>query len=584
MAGIKVSKLLTVAFLFTAPNIGYGQISCESIFSTPTQSAPQKLALYALLRDPEMAKALAQKQLESLVLQYASAILKVPASEVLANKKVSPLQIKDLGETGTTRQEEVILLKLAQLSNEGKLQPAVMQILNTLKSKADSIPQLAKLKNIKPEQEAFVVSTLMANVEGILSLRGLSNKSAKNKYVEWPELSDSMLADLNKSPSGMKHILDFSQTKFRSASNLKILVDGPQSFAMRDSLIASAKKSIDIMSWAIYSDKTGFEAADLLIKKKAENISIRIIVDGQTAMKPGYTEAVQKLEKAGVEVIRYYSTFHTFEGQHRKMIIIDGEHMIAGGLNFGDVYSHKNPDLNVPRWRDTDVYLQGDAVVEGSNLFAKVWNDQIRLQSLSLNMMQNVSKAKTASDTKVAVINHDPSQTVGGSTIMLTLLKGIRESQKSIEIENAYVVLFPALKAELQAAIQRGVRVRVLTNSHVSVDEPIIAIPILRSAYDLAKMGAEVFLKKGSTLHSKLAIFDDQHTMVMSYNLHPRSERIEEEMALLIQDSKINAEMRQVFESDISAEKAIKINNAEEIQIPDNLIALPILRVFFDAL
>lgn len=167
---------------------------------------------------------------------------------------------------------------------------------------------------------------------------------------------------------------------------------------------------------------------------------------------------------------------------------------------------------------------------------------------------------------------------------MMTLLKGIREAQSTIEIENAYIVLFPALKTELQSAIQRGVKVRVLTNSHISVDEPIIAIPILRSAYDLAQMGAEVYLKKGHTLHSKLAIFDDQHTMVMSYNLHPRSERIEEEMALLIKDRKINADMKRIFEADISSEKAIKINRAEEIQIPENVIALPILRIFFDAL
>lgn len=67
--------------------------------------------------------------------------------------------------------------------------------------------------------------------------------------------------------------------------------------------------------------------------------------------------------------------------------------------------------------------------------------------------------------------------------------------------------------------------------------------------YDLAQMGTEVYLKQGHTLHSKLAIFDDQHTMVMSYNLHPRSGRIEEEMALLTKDRKINADMKRSFDA-----------------------------------
>lgn len=232
------------------------------------------------------------------------------------------------------------------------------------------------------------MNTLVANVEGILSLRGLTTRSAHNKYSEWPELSKTMLQELNKAPKGLGHILHFAKAKFQNAENVQILVDGPQSFSLRDSLMATAKKSIDVMSWAIYSDKTGFEAVDLLIKKQSENVKVRVMVDGQTATKPGYTEAVQKLETAGVEVVRYFSPLHSFEGQHRKMIIIDGEHMIAGGLNFGDVYSHKNPDLSVQRWRDTDMYVQGDAVHEGANLFVKVWNDQIQLQSLSLPKMK----------------------------------------------------------------------------------------------------------------------------------------------------------------------------------------------------
>lgn len=587
MAGLKVLRLLTVGFLFATPVLGQTQIVCDSVLNRPADSLSKGADLRSLFSNTELAKNLAQKQLTDLLLQYASAILKVPPSDVLAAKKISPLQIKDLGETGTSPQEALVLVRLAQLSNEGNLKPALMQLLGVLKSKADTLPQLAPLKNLKPEQETYLINTLVANVEGILSLRGLTKNSQEIKYIEWPELSNLMLSDLNKAPKGMNQILYFAKAKFQSANSIRILVDGPQSFALRDSLMASAKKSIDIMSWAIYSDKTGFEAVDLLIKKKSENLKIRIMIDGQTAMKPGYTEAVQKLENAGIEVVRFFSPLHSFEGQHRKMIIIDGEHLIAGGLNFGDVYSHKNPDLNVPRWRDTDIYTQGEAVTEGSNLFAKVWNEQISLQTLSLEKMQPEqvnSNINTSEESKISIINHDPSQTVGGSSIMMTLLKGIRESKKSIAIENAYIVLFPALKAELQAAIQRGVNVKVLTNSHISVDEPIVAIPILRSAYDLAKMGAEVYLKKGHTLHSKLAIFDDQHTMVMSYNLHPRSERIEEEMALLIQDTKINSEMRQVFESDISAEKAIKVINADEIQIPENLVALPILRIFFDAL
>jgi phosphatidylserine/phosphatidylglycerophosphate/cardiolipin synthase-like enzyme len=45
-------------------------------------------------------------------------------------------------------------------------------------------------------------------------------------------------------------------------------------------------------------------------------------------------------------------------------------------------------------------------------------------------------------------------------------------------------------------ALRRGVRVRILSNSKESIDEPMITRPILDSLAMLAKNGAEVYTKK----------------------------------------------------------------------------------------
>lgn len=155
MAGTKVFKLLTAGFLFATPALSSAQISCESVLLSSDVTSPQKAAIQALLENPLLAKSLGQKQLEALVLQYASAILKVPVTDIIATKKVSPLQIKDLGESGTTPQEAMALAHLGKLSEQGQLQPAVLQLLAFLKSKAETTPQLAQLKNLSPEQETF---------------------------------------------------------------------------------------------------------------------------------------------------------------------------------------------------------------------------------------------------------------------------------------------------------------------------------------------------------------------------------------------------------------------------------------------
>jgi cardiolipin synthase len=584
MRSFKTLKFLTAGgLLLSLSSMAQAQVACSSVLNEQKTAVPNLT--------PQMMKALetqVKAQIQAQLIQYASIILKVPITTVIATKKVSVMQVKDLGETGAAPQEMMVLAELAKLNAKGELRPSVLKLLAALKSKADQVPQLAPLKNLKPEQEEFLVATLISNVEGLLALRGMTPTTATVKYTEWPALSAAMQARLDQSPAGLENILYFAEAKPRAADQVKILVNGPASFAMRDSLMAKAKKSIDILSWAVYSDMTGFAAAELLIQKHQEGVHVRVVIDGQVAAKAGYTEAVQKMEKAGIEVVRWISKTHSFEGQHRKMMIIDGEHIIAGGLNFGDVYSHKNPDLKIPRWRDTDVYLHGEVVAEGMNLFARVWNEQVRDQKLAYAPMTEKQLAVEPSvrdGDMVAVLDHNPSQLhQQGSTIMMTLLKGIREAKETVEIENAYVVLFPALKNEIAAAVARGVKVRVFTNSATSVDEPIVSIPILRSAFELSSVGAEVYLKKGATLHSKLAVFDGKYTMIQSYNLHPRSERVEEEMAMLILSKSFAQEVRAVFEADIQADLATKVERPEDIQIPDSGTALPILRIFFDML
>ncbi|WP_413577995.1 phospholipase D-like domain-containing protein [Bdellovibrio sp. HCB290] len=577
----KVNKFLTVSGLLLLTSVSASQAlaaeQCSAVFATNSQALPADV-------NPVLLMSLFKQQVQAQLGQYAYQIVKGNPAEVLKSKSISPLIVRDLAELGTLKQETALLMEMAKLSTAGKLRPALVTLMEQLKT----LPELGGKPNpligLAPEKQAYLLETAVSSIEGVLSLRGLTNSNVK--YVEWPVLSKTMTERLDKAPVGLDHILHFSKSEFHKTSEVKILVDGEQSFAMRDSLMSKAKKSIDIMTWAVYSDKTGFEAADLLIRKHQSGVKVRLIVDGQVAGKPGYTEAVQKMEQAGIEVIRWTSASHSFKGQHRKMLIIDGEHVIAGGLNFGDVYSHKNPDVNVPRWRDTDVYIRGESTNVSRQLFADVWNRQVKEKNLSFKPIQIREKKQVAPETGdlVAVLNHDPAMDQSGSTIMMTLLKGIREAKSTVDIENAYVVTFPALKNEIQAAVARGVRVRVLTNSHTSVDEPIVSLPILRSAHELASIGAQVYLRKGSTLHSKLAVIDGEYSMVMSYNLHPRSEKVEGEMAMVVKGKRFADSVTEAFMADISPDRATHIPSPDFIQLPSDPSVIPVLRIFFDML
>ena len=165
---------------------------------------------------------------------------------------------------------------------------------------------------------------------------------------------------------------------------------------------------------------------------------------------------------------------------------------------------------------------------------------------------------------------------------MLSILKAIYGASTLINIENAYVIMMPALKAALLDALARGVQVNVLTNSAASVDEPMVSVPILKSLPDLLNAGARIYLKKGDTLHSKFITVDGLFCQVGSFNLHPRSIRYENEMAVNILGPQKTMELDAVFNRDIS--QAQQITRFEQLNIPASLQNDLIQRYLFNQL
>jgi cardiolipin synthase A/B len=525
-------------------------------------------------------KASSQQALQN----YLAAILKAPPT----SKSIPALSINDLSEKDTVAQEKQILNALTALADRDRLGTSIDQLIKKIQQ-SDS-PISGQVKDLPPEKLAYAKAMLKGSVEGILRLRGLTKDSKKNKYMEWSELSKTMIQKIDKDQSNSEtqsNLLSLAESKWINTAKTEILVDGPASFAKRDLMIKNAKESIHILTWAIYDDMTGKQSVDLILqqKKLKPNLKIRIIVDAQVAA-ASYGPQVKRLEDNGIEVIRWFSTAKPFVGQHRKMIIVDNKKMVAGGLNFGDVYSHKNPQS--AHWRDTDLYVEGNGATEGNRLFSQIWNQQVTEHKMKYEKMRLPMFSNGANENiKMGIINHDAVEDRQGSTIMLTVLKAIRMAKTQIDIENAYIILFPALKIELTKAIkERDVKVRIFTNSGESVDEPVVSVPILRSVSEFADMGAEVYVKRGTTLHSKLMVIDNRYSMIMSYNLHPRSERLEGEMAIVIDNKEIATDMHNIFtyDTDTTKERAYLIRSSSEVQIPDSPTTIPTLRLFFDML
>jgi cardiolipin synthase len=485
--------------------------------------------------------------------------------------------------------EQQLIGAMVQLSASGQLEPVLMQLAG-LAAEAGALPD-----GISDEKKQELVGQLAGMVQAELTSRGLIPGATTQPFEPWDKLSARLLEQVRdtavapagpgttsalRDPAFIAELEQLQGAKFSSGNSIKPLIDGPASFAARDKLIDEAETSIHLMSWAFYDDHTGRETADKLIKKAAEGVEVRVIVDGQVAARSAHDDVIKHLEDNGVEVVRWRNPERPFDGQHRKVMVVDGHTAIAGGINVGDHYSHRGP-ADGHKWRDTDVLVEGRGARDSELLFAQVWNEQVQTHSLAFDAVETPTDPAGAGvgDAKVAVVNHTPGD---DAHILLSTLKAIEGATESVDITNAYFIETPAIKDALLAALERGVNVRILTNSAESVDEPIVTAPILASLPDLADAGAEIYLKTGDTLHAKSMVVDGFFSSVGSYNLHPRSHRYEGEMMMNALDEDLAGGLTEAFDRDAAA--ATRVNTGADVEIPKSAFTMIASRYFFDQL
>lgn len=422
-----------------------------------------------------------------------------------------------------------------------------------------------------------------------ITLTALGKKSASswkkiNKQIK-KEMSHTTVKD-NSDPTYKAEFDRLTNARPTSYTNSEILVNGKASFVRRKQMIDDAQESILFMSWAIYDDYTGKLHSDWLLEKIQKNpdIKIRLLVDGQIALQDNHFMELKRLEKKSdgrIQVIRWITNRYRGNGTHRKFFIVDQKKVIFGGINVGDYYSHLNPE--VPGWRDTDIYFEGDIAQKSAELYAEIWNQQIAENNFDVEAL-DIEKRSVAAGIPMSLIDHKPGDKhhKADHNILMAYAKLVSEARVSIDIQNAYFIFNPIIKHALDEALSRGVKVRIMTNSNESVDEPVVSVPVLQSARLASEMGADVFLRKGTTLHSKFMIVDNKIVILGSDNLHPRSQHFEGETMTVSFDEKLASDLTAVFEEDIRSTRVISV--PQDIVVKNTFLSFLVKLLFFNHL
>ena len=539
---------------------GRAPFDTELIYRTAVSPSPSYTADIPMPKEPVLRTAPEPAEQKRLVGGFSAKIVGI---------------LRDNWYNPTAAIRKIVVAEMGKAQAAGVLEPTLVSVLSNpaIKKLLPDNYRESLIKNIVTELE---ITDSVPGVQGgepwpAMSARQLNMVKTSSFAPRGPGQNPLFLE-----PGFISEFEKVTGSDFSGANSVELLINGPASFAMRERLIKNAKKSIHILSWAVYDDNTGNWLVELLSAKKKEGLEIKVMVDEQTAELYGDKKSLPRLEAAGVEVVRFREPLRKFDGLHAKLLVVDGKYAISGGMNFGDEYSHMG---NTAKWRDTDVLVSGPAVEQAETNFRSIWTEQTKVKNLSFQPFDKTAPAHAGGSSRVSYVFQQPAKE---SYVFLGILKAIYGASTRINIENAYVVTTPALIQALKDAIKRSVEVNILTNSKDSVDDPVMAVPILTSLEELRRSGARIYLKQGAMVHSKFMTVDGIFCGIGSFNLHPRSIRLETEMIANIIDPVKTSELDEVFYRDAAAAK--KVAARKDLEIPISPISWLAEKCFFNQL
>ena len=155
------------------------------------------------------------------------------------------------------------------------------------------------------------------------------------------------------------------------------------------------------------------------------------------------------------------------------------------------------------------------------------------------------------------------------------------KAQEELLITNAYIIPGERGMEFFRALNERGVEVRILTNSLASHDVPAVNSHYEPWRDDILETGARLYELRADAaiqsivdvppvsakfvgLHTKASVSDGRHVFIGSMNLDPRSAAINTEMGAVIDSTGLGQELRDLMLRDMSPD------NAWEVSIADN--------------
>ncbi len=459
-----------------------------------------------------------------------------------------------------------------------------------------------------------------------------------SKDERFPAIDQDFCAQihLDNAASLSDQLKDFD-TLMAAKTAVYSLEEGDISMIARAWLTESASESIDIQYFIFSSDNIGLIAVDYLLRAADRGVAVRLLVDDiMVAADAEDLLALDAHPNLSIKIYnpsanigknlpeKLYSLATDFQGfnqrMHNKTFIVDGKVVITGGRNIADEYFDYDHEYN---FRDRDILLIGRAAKDVKMSFEEFWNSDLSvavgelaaterdlkaaekyeyLHQYACNpenfwpqVREKIKRVPTAFQQiqetgkliwvdSVVFVSDVPGKNSGeeglrgGGKSTDFLIDLIKNAKHSVYIQSPYLVTTEKGQQLFKSASDRGVDIRILTNSIASTDNLEAFSGYQRDRKKLLDIGVGIYEFKPDAairfkimtgalqeavgyaptfgLHAKSMVIDRNVAVIGTFNLDPRSANLNTECLVAVYDSTIAVNLIDAMVEDMKPENA----------------------------
>jgi cardiolipin synthase len=298
-----------------------------------------------------------------------------------------------------------------------------------------------------------------------------------------------------------------------TAATIEPLVEGTAFFPRIFADVEEARFSVHILMFGWREGEVGVQLTELLKRKLAEGVEVRVIVD-RYGSRP-YEEAREMftgLAAAGAQIVVNdelpldrdglypddqgidWRQDEVGRADHRKLFVIDGSVVWTGGAGIEDHFRDGG-------FHDVMVRVTGGVVRQAQAAFLTSFRGHGG--PLPADLTEFFPEPADPGSTPVVLAQVIPGGHVAASQAIREQIDGARER---LDVMNPYLTDRDMLERVLAAA-RRGVRTRIVVSE--SSNNPQATAALEHRYADLVEAGVEIWEVPGTVVHAKVVVADD---------------------------------------------------------------------------